>query len=72
LVGVLLILFYWLVYDTTVPDAPGMTEKEWAQNPLVGRVYNLGLQQNRLIGTVVGLGFFAGGIALRFLDKKKD
>jgi hypothetical protein len=64
---VLLVLYYWLVYDTTVAQYPGSGPELEARE----RVYNIGRMLNRLVGTMVGLGFFAGGIALRFLDKKK-
>jgi hypothetical protein len=57
-VGLCLILYFGLAYDTTVPEYPGVRELEHE------RVYNLGRMQNRQIGIWVGLGFLGAGVAL--------
>jgi hypothetical protein len=54
-IGLGLILFFCAVYDTTVPV-------HW--DFWVARVHNIGLMQNRLIGTLVGIVSLAAGIAL--------
>jgi hypothetical protein len=61
--GGLLVTYYALVYDTTVPlypDAPHMPD----------RVYNIGLMHNRTVGVGVGFGFLATGIALAAVGRR--
>ncbi len=55
--GILLVLFFAFIYDTTVPEYPG--------------VYNVGRMQNRQIGIWVGLGSAAGGIAMFIAGRKE-
>lgn len=61
-VGTALVLYYWLVYDTTVPVYP--------THPEIERVYNTGRMQNRVIGIVVGFGTLAVGVTLSVVRRK--
>jgi DNA-directed RNA polymerase subunit RPC12/RpoP len=63
-IGMCVVLYFWLIYDVTVP-APGSSPFE-----SVFRVYNVGLMHNRLIGIMVGFGFAAVGIAFAFIGQK--
>ncbi|GEM_PF-6749231 len=62
--GLGLIAFFWLVYDTTVQEFPGI---DWSP-----RIHNLGLMQNRLIGTIVGAVLFGAGIVMWVFRRKRD
>ena len=57
ILGVLLVFFFGLVYDTTVP----VYEFAPTHSP---RIHNLGLMQNRLIGVVVGVLLIVVGVIL--------
>jgi DNA-directed RNA polymerase subunit RPC12/RpoP len=48
LVGLAILLYFWLIYDPTVPEYPGITQF---------RVYNIGRMQNRNIGIWIGIAF---------------
>jgi hypothetical protein len=71
-IGLALIGFFWLVYDTTVPVyrparspyEPGIVVEE--------RVYNTGKQQDRLVGIIVGFGSIAGGTTLLIAGKRRS
>ena len=56
-IGILITIYYWLVFDTTVGT--------WG----FGRVYNIGLLNTRLVGVIVGLGCIGLG-ALIDLKRK--
>jgi hypothetical protein len=58
-IGVVLILFFAVLYDTSVSDFTG------------SRVHNVGLMQNRLIGTLIGFGCLAVGITLALAGRKR-
>ncbi len=64
--GVLLVLFFAVIYDTTVLEYPGT--ENWDNPP---RVYNMGRMQNRQIGIWIGLGSAAGGIAMIIAGRPK-
>jgi len=59
-VGLLLLGYYWFVYDTSVP----VYYQGIVPSPLGERVHNVGRMQNRLIGIIVGGGSFVVGLAL--------
>ena len=58
-VGFLLILFYWLIYDTSVAEFPGA-----GILPGTHRTHNLGLMLNRMVGIIVGASLWIGGIVV--------
>ena len=62
--GVLLVLVFAVLYDTTVAIDPELGTRS-------KRVYNVGLQTNRLIGVFVGLGSVGAGIALTIAGQKR-
>ena len=55
LIGLSLVVYYWLVYDATVQAGSEFGSE---------RVYNVGRMQDRLIGLVVGFGALAVGLTL--------
>ena len=65
-VGLCLVFFYWAIYDTTVPVYPREMPPQFQEY-----VHNVGRMQNRTIGTVVGFGFVATGIALIFVHRTR-
>lgn len=60
--GVLILLFYAMMYDTSVLQYP--------QIPNGPRVYDRGLEQNRLIGVIVGIGFMVFGAVMMFFCRR--
>ena len=56
-IGLALLLYFALVYDTSVPVIDFELRR-------FERVHNLGLMQNRLIGIIVGIALAASGLAL--------
>jgi hypothetical protein len=66
--GLCTVLYYWLIFDTTV--APyGLDGTQWAYS--LRRVHNVGLMQDRMLGLLVGLGIFAIGITLTIVRAAK-
>jgi hypothetical protein len=66
-IGLCVVLFYWIMYDTSVPSVSYGV-----------RVHNIGLMQNRQIGIMIGLGIllvgfvsFVFGAALFFVGRRR-
>jgi hypothetical protein len=53
--GLCLVLYFWLVYDTSVPVGVYRFGE---------RVHNIGLMQERQIGVLIGFGCMVGGTVL--------
>ena len=58
-IGIIILAYYLLIYDTSI-----QTE--------MGRVVNLGLQQNRTLGVVVGVGLLIVATILAVSQGKQD
>jgi len=63
LIGVGIVLYFWVIYDTSV--------FVYSYAPQFGRVHNIGRMQDRLIGTIVGLGSCAAGIAFLVMGHRR-
>jgi hypothetical protein len=56
LIGVAMLAYYFLLYDTVVYDVPG--------RPDIGGVSNVGLMHNRLVGIIIGATLFMTGAVM--------
>lgn len=67
--GILIVLFFFVVYDTTVgvDTYIGMG----LYQDMGERVYNVGRMSNRLVGIIFGFGLLGTGIALLVFRAKK-
>jgi hypothetical protein len=54
-IGFCMVLYYWLVYDTSVALNPGVPIQYQK------RVHNIGLMQDRQVGIMVGVGVMVVG-----------
>lgn len=62
IVGSLMILYFGLIYDTTVSGGSASI-----YNPYPRRVHNIGLQQNRTLGFIAGIALSGcGGFVLMY------
>jgi hypothetical protein len=64
-VGLCLVLYFWVLYDTTVPVYPQ------AYPAIPDRVYNVGLMHNRTVGVMIGIGCLAAGVALALFGRRR-
>lgn len=54
--GIPITSYFFLVYDTSLPD------------PYIGRIHNIGLMQDRLMGLLVGLAAAVSGLGCLVVD----
>lgn len=64
--GIALVLFFWMIYDTTVPKFPG----SGIQNELNFRVFSPHRQQNRFVGIAVGFGLSFLGLLTKLFGRR--
>jgi hypothetical protein len=63
-IGLVLVLFFWIIFDPSVPIYPELGQQS-------SRVYNLGLMHDRQVGILVGLGLLVVGTILAVVTRKR-